>query len=236
MTTPRLPETDLARIAPMPPAQQRKELERMKDGGIPYTYNPFHGNCSDILHVGAGAFDLPRPPWSKIEGQINHAGRYEKERVANLQVGEGLYIFATTHKVRGRKQEFLPVKVGLSEKVIYWIDYIVEIDGKPVVLFVDPRRADGLTINARRFVFSVMDYRIRVPGSDYEKVRLGIVQFGDERIGPRTARIFYADGVELYSYEALDAMVRQTYEIRREVYEGIRRSGDEDDLPLFGKK
>jgi hypothetical protein len=110
----------------------------------------------------------------------------------------------------------LAFPIGLSEKVVYWSQVVVAIDGRPVVPFFDPRRTKKLTSEARRFVFSVMHERIRVD-PDFANVRLAIIQFHNSDEGARAAIPYFDDDLELLGFEALDSMVRETYEIWHEV-------------------
>lgn len=215
-----LPELDLARIAPMPSDQKRRELERMKFGRPPYTYNPMRKGILDILNVEAGPLvDLPRTPWEAVAADIRRRGRTEDEINANLRAAEGLYVFASTYGLVGQRQDFFPLNMGISEKVTYWSPVVVEIDGRPAVPFFDPRRTKKLTARARQFVFSVMHERIRVLDPDFFDVRLAIIQFANSAEGMRAVVPHFDDDVDLLSFEVLDEMVRETYQIWHEVLE-----------------
>jgi hypothetical protein len=45
---PLLPETDLARIAPLPTEQKWKALESFRLGVPPYSYKPLRSNIADL--------------------------------------------------------------------------------------------------------------------------------------------------------------------------------------------
>ena len=84
-------------------------------------------------------------------------------------------------------------------------------------------------------MFSFMNERIRVAGSNFEDARLAIIQFPKDKDGKRTLRIHYDDGVKLYSFEELSQMIAILYEewtIELREREGVRRrtSGEKDDL------
>jgi hypothetical protein len=86
-----------------------------------------------------------------------------------------------------------------------------------------------LTVDGRRFVFSVMHERIRAADPDFANVTLAIVQFSLSTKGPREPAIFTDQGVELFTFDELDQMVRETYQLWMEVYEeraaDVRRRG-----------
>ena len=107
----------------------------------------------------------------------------------------------------------------MSEKVSFWLPAVIAIDGKPLVPFIDPRRTKKLTGEGRRFAFSVMHERIRAADPDFAEVELGILQFGTdgEDRKTRTPRLFTAQDVALFDFDALDAMVRETYQLWHEV-------------------
>jgi len=172
----------------------------------------------DILNVEAGPLGVvPRASWSEVAGEIRKCCKRGLD--ANLAVAEALYRFSEREQIEGRRHEFFPLSVGLSEKVRFWLQAVVGLRGEPTVLFIDPRRAKKLTVEGRRFALSAMHQRIRVSDPDFADVELAIIQFETDGAGVRTPKLFTADGVDLFSFEALDAMVRETYDLWREVLE-----------------
>lgn len=229
-----LPDQDLARIAPMPLDQKRNELQKLKFGRPPYTYHPVRKSDLDILNVAAGPLaELPRTPWHLIAKDIRRRCDSAAQIDANLRVGEGLYRFASEHKLIGRRYPISPLPMGLSERVIYWSSAVIEIDGRMVVPFIDPRRTKKLTQSARQFSFSMMNQRISAY-PDLADVGLAILQFENSEKGPRAVVPYFADDVDLFNFAELDAMVRETYEIWREILKGreaeARRSGGRGEL------
>ncbi|NSL70760.1 hypothetical protein C6Y62_02865 [Hyphomicrobium sulfonivorans] len=84
--------------------------------------------------------------------------------------------------------------------------------------------------HARRFVFSMMHEQIRKPDPDYAAVAFCINHFSSPKNGPREMRTTFDDGVALYEFDELQAMVAETYSIWIEVWAGriaeVRRSGN----------
>jgi hypothetical protein len=214
-----LPEIDLARIAPLPSDMKRRELGVFRLGRPPYSYRPMRNTLSDILNIEAGVFELPRVPWDRVAEAIARQSRSEDEEQANLQTAEGLYRFAEARDLRGRKQDFLPLAVGVGYSVSYWHSVVLIEDGHPLVPFFDPRRSRRLTPDARRFVFSMMHERIRVADPDFAGVRLGIFQFSRANDGPRRPQLYTDEDVVPFSFDELDEMVRETYTVWQEVSE-----------------
>jgi len=213
-----LPDLDLARIAPMPREQKRRALEQMKLAWPPFSYGPMRRSALDILNIQAGPLATgTRTPWQVIEADIRAHSKSSNETNANLCVAEALYFFAEERKFTGRRQEFFALPIGVSEKVTYWSPAIVVIDGRPSVLFIDPRRTRKLSADGRRFVFSVMHERIRVADPDLAQIGLGIIQFANLEDDVRAPSLHTDDGIDLIDFDTLDSMVRETYALWREV-------------------
>lgn len=220
MKTPPLPEIDLARIAPMPFLQKQRALEGFRLGRPPYSYGPMRGSLSDLTNVQADlAGPMDRLPWEKIASVISRAAKSDLEESANLRAAEGLYRFAEAAELMGRRHDIFPLALGLSSKVTFWQNAILSLDGRPIVPFYDPRRAKSLTAEGRRFVFSVMHERIRAADPDFADVGLVIFQFELSAKGMRMPITFSESSVELFSFEDLDQMVRETYSLWQEICE-----------------
>jgi len=216
----RLPEIDLARIAPKPADQKRIELERFKLGHPTITYKAVRDRFADIFNVQPDMFAAGDPiEWSVLEGLIRQKSRPGDECSANLLVAKGLHNFARSNDLRSRSQAFFPLSLSIGEKVEYWLPMVTALDAAPLVIFIDPRRGTKLTSEARRFVFSMMHEHIRVANPDFAAARLGIVQFGDAADDQRPVTLSTDEGVELFGFDQLDQMVRETYDIWREVSE-----------------
>lgn len=229
MKTRPLPDTDLARIAPLPTNQKRNALDALRLGHPPYRYTPVRGSFSDILNLAAGMFDPGRVPFEKIAAEIRRKSRNDQEEEANLRVAKGLYDFVTAHDLRGRRHDFYPLAIGVGASVVYWHSAILLVDGHPLIPFFDPRRSKLLTSLGRQFAFSMMHQRIREGSPDFKDVRFGIFQFEKTDEGPRPPQLHTDVGVALFSLDQLEQMVAETYEIWREVCEGreaeMRRRG-----------
>ena len=219
--TRRLPEIDLASIAPLPPDQKRRALEALRLGRPPYSYAPVRFSLSNILNLEAGMFeDVGRVPYARIAEAISKKAKSAAEEAANLRVASGLYAFATNTRLRGRRQDFFPMAIGVGASVVYWHSAVLMVDDRPLVPFFDPRRSKLLTRVGRQFVFSTMHQRIREDSPDFTDVQLGIFQFEKTDEGPRPPRLYTDDGVELFGLDQLEQMVGETYEIWNEVCEG----------------
>jgi hypothetical protein len=210
----------MARIAPQPTENKRAALEIFRLSYPPYRYVPVRKSFADILNAQTRFLPHgPRVPFSKIADIIRAESRSDDEYSANIRVAEGLYNHANEKALLARQHEFFPLTFGGGGKVVYWHSLILVQSGQPIVPFFDPRRTStNLTALARRFVFSSMHERIRVPDPDFANVRLGIFQFTTPDKGPRKPKLYTDEGVRLFTFDELEEMVRETYEIWTEVY------------------
>ena len=225
-----LPEIDLARIAPLTTDEKRRALEQVRLGHPPYSYAPVRAAISDVLNVQSELLGpMPHTPWGKIKAAIQKRSRSDAEEQANVRVAEGLFKFAQEREIVGRRHDFFPFQLGIGTKVVFWQPVVLTLNERAVIPFLDPRRAKGLTAKGRRFVLSVMHERIRAADPDFAAVSLAVVQFAHSDEGPRAPVIFTDEGVELFTFDELDQMVRETYELWTEVSEertaDIRRRG-----------
>lgn len=220
MKTRLLPELDLARIAPLPADQKRLELKKLKLGHPPYSYGPSRSAIPDLLNIDAGPLGrVHRAKLSELEGVIGRRSKNDDERNANIAVARALYNFTTLNKIEGRRESFLPLAVGVSEKITFWCPAIFNVSGRPFAFFVDPRKTKKLTPKGRKFVFSAMHERIRVVDPDFADVELAILQLQTLAKGSEATRLVRQMNCDnnLYSFQELDDMVRETYEIWMQV-------------------
>ncbi|MBV1702502.1 MAG: hypothetical protein KGQ46_11855 [Hyphomicrobiales bacterium] len=221
MKIPHLHSLDLARIAPLTIEQKRIELRRLKEGRPPYSYKPVRLSLPEILNVDAGPLGIvPRAPYEQVAKEIERQSTSEAEKNANLTLASTLYKYVDSNGLSGRRNEFFPLVIGTTVKVSYWVPAVVALDGRPTVLFIDPRRTKKLTEVSRRFVLSVMNQRIRVADPDYSEVELAIMQFnGDKKDKTlRIPKIHTAAGISLFDYDTINSMIKETYKILREVW------------------
>lgn len=213
-----LHEIDLARIATMPEAQQRKQLEQIRQGRPPFSYSPLRGCYHDIFNVQPEMFAPVSPTdWEVVQQNLAKKCKSGDELKSNLAVARGLHRFAIEAEVVGRAQEFFPLAMGSGRKVSYWLPMVLAFGGQPIIPFIDPRRSRRLSKEGRRFAFSMMHQRARVADPDYESVDLAIFQFGDFDDEIRSPIVYTDRGVTLFTLEQLDAMISTTYDLWREV-------------------
>ncbi|MGK6316301.1 type VI toxin-antitoxin system SocB family DNA replication inhibitor toxin [Neorhizobium sp. DT-125] len=234
----RLPEIDLARIAPLATERKRGALEIFRLGHPTITYKPVRALFAGIFNVKLDLLTATDPiAWPTLDRLIRAKATSNDERDANLLVAKGLYEFASANAMGSRYQDFFSLSLSVGEKVEYWLPMVTALDGAPLIVFIDPRRGKRLTADARRFVFSMMHEHIRLANPDFSEARLGILQFGDVVEDQRPAKLWTDAGIALYGFDELDQMVRETYDIWREVSEAreseTRRKSAGGYGPLF---
>ncbi len=220
MTIPLLPDTDLARIAPLSDELKRSALRQMKGGFSTFSYKPVRGCFGDVFNLQVGMLAPVQPtPWEKIYERLIKACKSGDEITNNLQIAKALHNYATLSNISGRQHEFFPMAMGIGRKVSLWLPMVLAIEERPYAIYIDPRRTKGLTELGRRFTFSMMHERIRAADDDFAHIDLGVIRFFDNDDGSRSVKFYSDEEVELYSLEELEAMVSSTYRIWQEVVE-----------------
>src|SRR4051812_24762120 len=102
----RLPEIDLARIAPLSSDEKRRQLEQHKAGRPPFSYEPLRNTIYDLINVTPDLFGpAEATPWPKVAQLIWRRSKSEDEYKSNLAVAQSLHAYASAEGVRAREQE-----------------------------------------------------------------------------------------------------------------------------------
>lgn len=219
MKIPLLPDTDLARIAPLPTERKEVELEIFRITHPPYRYVPFRKSLGDTLNAQQGFLPpLARVPFERIAEGIRAESRKPDELEANIAVARPLYDYAIAERIEARTHDMSPLILA-GVRLMFWHSLVLIDDGKVTVPFFDPRRSTTkLTSLARQFVFSVMNERLRVLDPDFADVKLIIYQFTTPERGPRAPKPHLEGAAALFGFAELEHMVRETYDIWNDVY------------------
>jgi hypothetical protein len=216
----RLPEIDLARIAPLEEKEQLVKLRSQKVANPPYNYNPLRNVVPDLLNAGSRLLGAGVPtPWSQIAKKIASQSRHELEGKVNLALAEILRDRIKEDALVGQSQDFAPLAIGISNHVRYWLRLSYLRNERLIVPFIDPRKQNSLGPAGRRFAFSMMNVAIREANPDFENASFEIWHFGRTADGSRTLNIYSDADVEFYSFEELDEMVRNTYAFWQKILE-----------------
>ena len=248
MKTNPLPNTDLANFAAFTGEEKWRRLLSFKKGIPPLAYKVTRKYYADLMRLSAGPLEIESVHIEKLVANISAECRAKKddiEAVSNILVARGIREFAERLRISGRvghASELLPRMIG-DRYVECWDRLILNIDGCATIPFFDLRRSGSqLTSLGRRVALSLMHENIRTH-PDFPDVRLAIVQFDDAATAVpsdgskkmRVARIIYDDGVELFGFDELKEMIRDTDRMwldictRREFDARLYRMEDEDE-------
>lgn len=240
MRTDRIHEIDLACISPLPTEMKWEALRRLKVFIPPHTFRPVRRTLLDIFGVQPNRhISLARTPWPYIDAKIRNLSGNASEEDANLCAAEGLHAYALENSIHGVAHQFTRMSLGRGG-LSYWSNMVLDVAGNAVVPFLDPRVSGGLTEIGMRFVFSVMDLRVRQLDIDFYDAYMAIFRLSPPIDGRRQVQPHFDTGIELFSQAQLKAMVRETYDIWRLVLqeraeerrEKPRKAGPQIELPF----
>jgi hypothetical protein len=195
-------------------------LEQHKMFPPPHSYAPTRRALPDILNIEMGPLAVGlRTGWEKIEDGIRRWSKHDDELDANLAVAKCLYRFAEESNISGRRSEFHPMAGAGGQPIAFWHSAVIDLGGRMVVPFIDPRLTKSLTGASRQFVFSVMHERIRLIDPDFADAELAIIQAPKDALGVRQARVHYASSSELIPFKLLNEMIQETYAIWTKINE-----------------
>lgn len=214
----RLPETDLARIAPLAAAEKRKRLEAHKLTGGSWSYDPAKAQYFNIANpVNPLGLRSEAPSQAQIAELLRAQCKWNEQLSSCVQITE---VFAEWFKETATDAfEFrVPgMAIGALGSVRYWENFAVLIDEKPTFIWTDCRRQRGLDELGLKFAFSMMHQQIRMTYPDYFEAGLGILQYPCVGKTERVALMRDASEVELFSLAELTAMIEETYSIWQDV-------------------
>ena len=190
----------------------------------------------DLLNKQGDLLEVCVTPWDKIENVLAKESSNPSEYEFNRSVSKALHDYANANSIISYANPIAKWAIGFGQSVCYWCDLYTVSSGRACFPFFDPRITNRLTVEARRFAFSVMHERIRVPDPDFSDAKLMIIQFAKDQLGGRSIQAFDSDNVSLFDFDMLNAMVTRTYQIWKEILEereGARATGTDDFGPLF---
>ena len=240
----RLPDTDLARIAPLPTTEKWRQLRDMRAGFPGFSYRPSRLHLPATLNAqGRGTLfdDLADSPRDELIASRRKDCRSADEFASNEEVTGLLYDWIRAKGFSVVHYEFGRLTLAAGHSVCFWTDAILSDGENLLVLHPDFRRATaGYTARGLRFAFSAMHHHIRGRGADFVDIDPAIIRFPQPKNRARGVRLIsMPTDLELFSYDELVAMTEETLSIWGQVcsenVEEARRKVANDDLPLFRK-
>jgi hypothetical protein len=148
---PLLPDTDVARFAPLPAEQKEVELEIFRITHPPFRYLPFRKTLGDTVNATQGFLPpQPRVPFEKIAECIRAESRKVEEVEPNIQVAQALYDHVAAAGIDARTHEMSPLIIG-GVRQTFWHSLVLIENGRVTVPFFDPRRS---TVGSPLRIFS----------------------------------------------------------------------------------
>lgn len=204
----------------------RIEKERLlrtalRKGGYRY-YRGIRSAVPTILKVASGLL----PPSSSTKAQIkalikSNCTNAHGELDNNLHLGEGLYDYAIAHDVTGAELNATPISLGRAGHRFFWERFILSIDGKRYIPFIDPRLpGTGLTSEARRLVFSIQHTHFALADPTlWRGVGFVIFQFDESKKGCRKVIPYFGDGITFWHDKQIARMIDDTYRLLDQIRE-----------------
>jgi hypothetical protein len=133
----------------------------------------------------------------------------------NLHLGGGLHDYAVAHNVTGAELAIDPIALGRAGRRYFWERFILKIDGKKYIPFIDPRVPEGcLNRDARRLIFSIQHTQIRLADpTKWHDVGFVIFQFEESKKGSRKVIAHFDDGIEFWDDKQIAKMIDDTYRL-----------------------
>ncbi len=214
----RLPETDLANIAPLTREKKAERLRSFNSGGGNWSYDPARSQNFNIANPADPLGLLtPAPSIESIRHMVANASHCEKQESSCLEVVDLFYGWYGKNSVAAVERRTRPLPIGTLGQVQYCENFIALVDGRPTVIFLDYRRQNGLSSIGRKFAFSMMHQQIRVGDPDFPDARLLALAFPQHKKRPRRIVSYFDDGLDLFTLAELGIMIEETYEIWSEV-------------------
>lgn len=241
MTKARLPETDLARIAPLPTEEKWKQLRKMRAGFPNISYSPTRKHILDTLNAQR---TLPMELTDSSRDQVLAAVRKAcrpPEVESNEEVSGLLYDWVREGGYTVMEHDFGRLTLAAGYSVRYWANAILRQGERLLALNTDFRRATaGYSPAGQHFAFSAMAQGIREQGADFSDIHLAMLRFPQPKHGPRSVKLIaLSPEAVLFSYDELVSMTEETLTIWElvcaENTAEARRRAANDDLPLFGR-
>ena len=207
----RLTNSDLA-LAATAPAHRRKSLVNAAavSGGYDY-YKGVKTNLGKILSL---AFNPALPTAKKrLKAAVADACIASRDIRNNQSVADGLNNYVAERQIAVAAFDFPPITLGRAGTRSFWAPYILKIDGKRYIPFLDFRQGSRrLTRDARRFIFSIQHTHIRLANpTEYSDVGFVILEFTAVQNKVRSVVAYFDTGILFWSDSEIGTMIDAVY-------------------------
>lgn len=207
----RLTNSDLA-LAATAPAHRRKSLIKAAAGSGGYDY--YKGVKTNFDRILYHALSSSHPAATKrLKAAVAAACIGSSEIKNNQSVVVGLCNYVAEHQITAVPFDFPPVALGRAGARSFWAPYLLKIDGRKYIPFVDFRQGlRRLTRDARRFIFSIQHTHIRRANpTEYGDAGLVILEFAAVQSKVRSVVPYFDNGILFWSDQEIGAMIDVVY-------------------------
>jgi hypothetical protein len=210
----RLTNSDLA-LAATAPTQRLLSLIRAAAAGGGYDYyKGVKTNLDSILYHAPSSGSSPDPGVrQQLKAAVARDCIGSSEIQNNQSVAEGLFDYVVEHLITAAPFDFPPVTLGRAGARSFWAPYLLKINGRKYIPFLDfrqgPRR---LTRDARRFIFSIQHTHIRLANpTEYDDVGFVILEFAAPQSKVRHVVPYFDTGFSFWNDAEIGAMIDAVY-------------------------
>lgn len=215
---------DMARAVAAPLAYKEAFIRAAMSGKGGYQfYKGFRATVPVTLNIVMGML-LTVPNFTKAEAKAlaeRCCINAHDELANNLALVDGLYDYAVAHNVTGAEFSIEPASLGRAGLRSLWEPFILKIDGRKYIPFIDPRLPQrGLISESRRLVFSVQNSHFRLSDQRlWGDTGSVILQFDYPKDGTRKVIAHFNDGADCWNDKQIAKMIDDTYRLLDEIRE-----------------
>jgi hypothetical protein len=209
-----LPAIDLANIAPKPRELKYSSLMPFSGGGGSWSYDPARAQTFNVFNpedpMGLGT----KPPTlAQIIANVKRDCHQEEQRIGCVQVTKMLWAWVRENITQAVEVRLPSTNIGPLGTVRYWSNLVAMHNGRPTIFCFDHRRQNGLSRLGRRFIWSMMNERVRKVYPDLADVQMAIVRFPQPTGADRKIRVDLHSDELLFTADELEAMLQETADI-----------------------
>jgi hypothetical protein len=215
----RIPEIDLLNLidAYQHGVLEEKAAAYVKQRPPSWNYEPVRSSVLEACGVATPLFgkELARPSLDQLVNLVGSRCKKGVEQIAaNVEAVAALYRYVDDSGLHGVKLFMGEYAIGCGGVVRCWSDLILYGKDGPFIPYFDWRRSNGIvSATALKAAFSLQHIGVRKRfGQDLGEAKLAVIGFPARKNKPRSARVRFYEGGELFSEEELLQAVIAVYE------------------------
>lgn len=231
----------MANNGPLAFSKKKADLERVEDPHVTWGYDPLRRGLAGLLQATGDMFSAVGVETKYSDERVLAAlssacKKDERQRKACLSSATVLLEWRDVCKMRAVRLDPAPLPYKTPvDQLQFAHDVALIADEKIFLFYFDPRSSLTLTDPGREFVKSLMWHSARI--GNVRDAQIALLQTPSSRGGRRTVRFDILEGEPLYSLDAIDEMILETYRvwelILMERRRGANKLGNADDGGLI---